>query len=151
MSDETYGPERAERLVALLRALAGRIQELDRAGGGGGVPPGASGGGRLSGVHAGQRGGAGRGGRVRRLPVPALRRIRGAAAADHPRTTYRDRKGTVAAARLPSRGFVSVVARFGPGGAVRRRAREVLAHGGHALPHAERVGSELAQPLRLLP
>ena len=34
MSDETYGPERAERLVALLRALAERIQELDRAGGG---------------------------------------------------------------------------------------------------------------------
>ena len=32
MSDETYGPERAERLVALLRALAGRIQELDRSG-----------------------------------------------------------------------------------------------------------------------
>jgi len=34
MSDETYGPERAERLVALLRALAERIQQLDRAGGG---------------------------------------------------------------------------------------------------------------------
>ena len=32
MPDETYGPERAKRLVALLRALAGRIQELDRAG-----------------------------------------------------------------------------------------------------------------------
>ena len=32
MSEETYGPERAERLVALLRALAQRIQELDRAG-----------------------------------------------------------------------------------------------------------------------
>jgi hypothetical protein len=32
MSDEVYGPERAQRLVALLRALAGRIQELDRAG-----------------------------------------------------------------------------------------------------------------------
>jgi len=32
MTDETYGPERAERLVALLRALAARIQELDRAG-----------------------------------------------------------------------------------------------------------------------
>ncbi len=31
---EVYGPERAERLVALLRALAERIQELDRAGGG---------------------------------------------------------------------------------------------------------------------
>ena len=31
-SDETYGPERAERLVALLRALARRITELDRAG-----------------------------------------------------------------------------------------------------------------------
>lgn len=34
MSDEVYGPERAQRLVALLRALAARIQELDRAGGG---------------------------------------------------------------------------------------------------------------------
>src|SRR2546429_8447426 len=34
MSDEAYGPERAERLVALLRAVAERIQELDRAGGG---------------------------------------------------------------------------------------------------------------------
>lgn len=32
MSDEVYGPERAQRLVALLRALAERIQELDRAG-----------------------------------------------------------------------------------------------------------------------
>jgi len=32
MTDETYGPERAERLVALLRALVTRIQELDRAG-----------------------------------------------------------------------------------------------------------------------
>lgn len=32
MSDEVYGPERAQRLVALLRALAARIQELDRAG-----------------------------------------------------------------------------------------------------------------------
>ena len=32
MSDEVYGPERAERLVALLRALAERIQELDRTG-----------------------------------------------------------------------------------------------------------------------
>ena len=32
MSDETYGPERARRLVALLRALAERIQQLDRAG-----------------------------------------------------------------------------------------------------------------------
>jgi hypothetical protein len=29
--EEVYGPERAERLVALLRALAERIQELDRA------------------------------------------------------------------------------------------------------------------------
>jgi hypothetical protein len=28
-----YGPERARRLVTLLRALAQRIQELDRAGG----------------------------------------------------------------------------------------------------------------------
>src|SRR5262245_4532646 len=34
MSEEVYGPERAQRLVALLRALAERIQELDRAGGG---------------------------------------------------------------------------------------------------------------------
>lgn len=32
MSDEIYGPERAQRLVALLRALAERIQELDRQG-----------------------------------------------------------------------------------------------------------------------
>jgi hypothetical protein len=32
MSDEVYGPERAERLVSLLRALAARIQELDRSG-----------------------------------------------------------------------------------------------------------------------
>ncbi len=32
MSDEVYGPERAQRLVALLRALAERVQELDRAG-----------------------------------------------------------------------------------------------------------------------
>ncbi|MGE5800816.1 MAG: hypothetical protein ACM358_01045 [Gemmatimonadota bacterium] len=32
MSEETYGPERAQRLVALLRALAERIQELDRTG-----------------------------------------------------------------------------------------------------------------------
>jgi hypothetical protein len=32
MSEETYGPERAERLVTLLRALAARIVELDRAG-----------------------------------------------------------------------------------------------------------------------
>lgn len=32
MSDEIYGPERAERLVALLRALAERIQQLDREG-----------------------------------------------------------------------------------------------------------------------
>jgi hypothetical protein len=32
MTDETYGPERAQRLVALLRALAERIRELDRAG-----------------------------------------------------------------------------------------------------------------------
>ena len=30
--DEVYGPERAERLVSLLRALAQRIQELDRVG-----------------------------------------------------------------------------------------------------------------------
>ena len=34
MSDEVYGPERARRLVALLRALAERIQELERAGDG---------------------------------------------------------------------------------------------------------------------
>ncbi|HEX9218641.1 MAG TPA: hypothetical protein VF864_16840 [Gemmatimonadales bacterium] len=32
MSEEVYGPERAQRLVALLRGLAARIQELDRAG-----------------------------------------------------------------------------------------------------------------------
>jgi hypothetical protein len=32
MSDEVYGPDRARRLVALLRALAERIQELDRTG-----------------------------------------------------------------------------------------------------------------------
>jgi PAS domain-containing protein len=32
MSDEVYGPERAQRLVAILRALAERIQELDRTG-----------------------------------------------------------------------------------------------------------------------
>ncbi len=32
MSEQTYGPERARQLVALLRALAERIQELDRAG-----------------------------------------------------------------------------------------------------------------------
>lgn len=32
MSEEVYGPERAERLVALLRALAGRIGQLDREG-----------------------------------------------------------------------------------------------------------------------
>lgn len=29
--DEVYGPERAQRLMTLLRALAQRIQELDRA------------------------------------------------------------------------------------------------------------------------
>ena len=33
MSEEVYGPDRAQRLVALLRALVERIQELDRAGG----------------------------------------------------------------------------------------------------------------------
>jgi len=33
MSEEVYGPDRAQRLVALLRALAERIKELDRAGG----------------------------------------------------------------------------------------------------------------------
>ena len=33
MTEEVYGPDRAQRLVALLRALAERIQELDRAGG----------------------------------------------------------------------------------------------------------------------
>ena len=32
MSEEVYGPERVQRLVALLRALAERIQELDRTG-----------------------------------------------------------------------------------------------------------------------
>lgn len=32
MSEEVYGPERAQRLVALLRALAERIQELDKTG-----------------------------------------------------------------------------------------------------------------------
>ena len=32
MSEEVYGPERAQRLVALLRALAELIQELDRSG-----------------------------------------------------------------------------------------------------------------------
>jgi hypothetical protein len=32
MSEEVYGPERAQRLVALLRALAERIQELDQTG-----------------------------------------------------------------------------------------------------------------------
>jgi hypothetical protein len=32
MTEETYGEDRARRLEALLRALAGRIQELDRAG-----------------------------------------------------------------------------------------------------------------------
>lgn len=32
MSDEVYGPERAERLVALLRALAERIRQLDKSG-----------------------------------------------------------------------------------------------------------------------
>jgi hypothetical protein len=31
--EEVYGPDRAERLVALLRRLAERIRELDRAGG----------------------------------------------------------------------------------------------------------------------
>ncbi|HYK82761.1 MAG TPA: hypothetical protein VEU55_06410 [Gemmatimonadales bacterium] len=31
-SEETYGPERARRLVAMLRALAERIKELDRTG-----------------------------------------------------------------------------------------------------------------------
>src|SRR5438046_9715973 len=30
--DQVYGPERAERLVAMLRAIAERIQTLDRAG-----------------------------------------------------------------------------------------------------------------------
>ncbi len=32
MSEEVYGPERAQRLVALLRVLAERIRELDRTG-----------------------------------------------------------------------------------------------------------------------
>lgn len=32
MHDQVYGPERAQRLVALLRALALRIQDLDREG-----------------------------------------------------------------------------------------------------------------------
>lgn len=32
MSDETYGPERARQLVGLLRALAQRIQDLDKDG-----------------------------------------------------------------------------------------------------------------------
>jgi hypothetical protein len=32
MSEQVYGPERAERLVSLLRALAERIQTLDREG-----------------------------------------------------------------------------------------------------------------------
>jgi len=32
MSEEVYGPDRAQRLVALLRALAERIQELERTG-----------------------------------------------------------------------------------------------------------------------
>ena len=32
MSDETYGPERAERLAALLRELAARIMALDQEG-----------------------------------------------------------------------------------------------------------------------
>src|SRR5881396_113379 len=32
MSEEVYGPERAQRLVALLRSLAERIQELDQTG-----------------------------------------------------------------------------------------------------------------------
>jgi hypothetical protein len=32
MSEEVYGPERVQRLVALLRALAERIRELDRTG-----------------------------------------------------------------------------------------------------------------------
>jgi hypothetical protein len=31
-SEEVYGPDRAERLVAMLRALVERIQALDRAG-----------------------------------------------------------------------------------------------------------------------
>jgi len=32
-SEEVYGPDRAERLLAMLRALAERIQTLDRTGG----------------------------------------------------------------------------------------------------------------------
>ena len=32
MNEEVYGPERAQRLVALLRALAERIKELDQTG-----------------------------------------------------------------------------------------------------------------------
>jgi hypothetical protein len=32
MHDQIYGPERARRLVALLRSVASRIQELDRDG-----------------------------------------------------------------------------------------------------------------------
>lgn len=32
MTEETYGEDRARRLEALLRELAGRIRELDRAG-----------------------------------------------------------------------------------------------------------------------
>jgi hypothetical protein len=32
MNEDVYGPERAQRLVALLRALAERIEDLDRAG-----------------------------------------------------------------------------------------------------------------------
>lgn len=32
MTDEVYGPERAQRLVALLRGLAERIRELDGTG-----------------------------------------------------------------------------------------------------------------------
>jgi PAS domain-containing protein len=32
MSEQIYGPERAQQLVALLRALAERIQDLDRSG-----------------------------------------------------------------------------------------------------------------------
>jgi hypothetical protein len=31
-ADEVYGPDRAKRLLAMLRALAERIQELDRSG-----------------------------------------------------------------------------------------------------------------------
>ncbi len=32
MSEQIYGPERAQQLVALLRALAERIRDLDRSG-----------------------------------------------------------------------------------------------------------------------